>query len=312
MDGERFDRMTRAMVRGTSRRRVLGGIAAGLAGVAGISRVRPASAECNLGACHSNADCTCVGVETCGNNGECCRTTIGIYCNPTETGSACCSPRYVCTPGTTFQNAGTDSFGCQCNTAEGFVLTDGACCIPNGSTGNANHPDLCCSGCVVGGQCADASHCQQPQCVAAGGTCNACHQCCEGSTCTDPNHACDGSGGTCCLNNGEQGNANHPDLCCSGCLCPDGNCCDATHCQPQCQDGQVPCGPHCIDPTTQCCADEEIGILCSDATQGTSGFKPKCCPQGHQCHQHPRSKTFDCRIAKSDNSARHGNKKHRR
>jgi hypothetical protein len=287
------------MGRGASRRGFLGTLAAGVAVLNGGSRL--ALAQCNLGSCHSNADCTCTGVETCGNDGECCRTQIGIYCNddPTETGSQCCSPAYVCASSGVFPPPAGG--GCQCDTAHGFTQdpTTGTCCIANGTAGNSNHPDLCCSGCVCpDGNCCDASHCQQ-QCIEPGQACNACHACCAGSTCTKPNAPCTGpqDAGVCCLSTGQQGNTNHPDLCCSGCVCSDGKCCDASHCQPQqCSGGTVPCGAHCINPTTQCCADEEIGILCQ-----APGFKSKCCPQGHQCHQHEQSKTFDCRIASNTN-----------
>jgi len=293
MDGQRFDAIARAMATGRSRRGFLGTLAAGVAVLAGAGRSPALAQTCNLGACQTNADCTCDLVEQCGNDGECCRPHIGVYCNPDETGSHCCGPNYICTTPGVFP--APPGGGCQCNTAEGFTQdpTTGTCCIANGTAGNANHPDLCCSGCVCeDGNCCDASHCQEPVCAEPGQACNACHACCEGSRCTKPDAPCTGpaDAGVCCLKNGSKGNANHPDLCCSGCVCSDGNCCDASHCQ-QCSGGTVPCGSQCIDPTTQCCADEEIGILCQ-----APGFKTKCCPQGHQCNKHEKSKTFDCGI----------------
>jgi len=358
MDGQRFDAITRAMATGRSRRGFLGTLAAGVAVLAGAGRAAgQEQPRCDV--CNIPADCTCSGVTWGCVNGQCCRETIGIFCQTGLIGHECCSPNYVCAEGTTFQNAGDGIHGCQCNTAQGFTQdpTTGACCIANGTAGNANHPDLCCSGCVCpdgnccnaehcqpqcqaagqtcnanhpcchpgvlecgaagtccistgqqgnanhpdlccsgcvceDGNCCDASHCQEPVCAEPGQACNACHACCEGSRCTKPDAPCTGpaDAGVCCLKNGSKGNANHPDLCCSGCVCSDGNCCDASHCQ-QCSGGTVPCGSQCIDPTTQCCADEEIGILCQ-----APGFKTKCCPQGHQCNKHEKSKTFDCGI----------------
>jgi hypothetical protein len=132
------------------------------------------------------------------------------------------------------------------------------------------------------GNCCDAHHCEQT-CQAAGQTCDSNHPCCH------PGVLECGSQGICCISDGQQGNSNHPDLCCSGCLCEDGTCCDASNCQ-QCSDDKVPCGAHCIDPTTECCADEEVGTLCQ-----AEGYKTKCCPGlNRPCNKHEKSKTFDC------------------
>jgi len=291
--------------------------------------------QCHLGACQHNSECTCASVETCGTFGDttglCCRTTIGIYCNAdlSEVGSQCCAPAYICDP---------HGAGCQCNTDAGFVNNNGTCECPAGQhvndAGQCVADETCvalhqtcnaCHQCCAsdGSVCTDPNHacdgsggtCECPAgthesagkcvpdttCIQPGQTCNACHQCCEGSTCTDPNHACDGSGGTCCLNNGQQGNTNHPDLCCSGCVCPDGNCCDASHCQqPQCDAPLVPCGTDCINPDTQCCAEDAIGVICPPDPRGHR----KCCPAGHTCNPN-KNGTYNCGLGNGVQS-RHG------
>jgi len=69
-----------------------------------------------------------------------------------------------------------------------------------------------------------------------------------------------------------------------------------------------------------CCHPEEFVCSSTTETLGTcqripdgtcdpdteqlceaEGFKSKCCPKGHQCNPHEKSKTFDCRIDKNDN-----------
>jgi len=140
--------------------------------------------------CTSSTQCCDPNIPQCGTfgdtAGECCRTTIGIYCDTVANGNNCCGPNYVCAPGTTFPVTDPTHFGCQCNTAGGFTQQDGGC--------------HCLTGCIIGGVCADASHCATTTTARV------------------------------CISDGNPGNVNHPDLCCSGCLCPDGNCCNALHC----------------------------------------------------------------------------------
>jgi hypothetical protein len=307
MDNERFDRLARQFAKGVDRRGILKGLIGGAAAVAagGVMR-RPALAQCNLGACTTDTDCTCAGVETCGNDGECCRTTIGIYCNPHETGSHCCSPNYICVTPSTYPPL--DGEGCQCNTAEGFVLQGGVCCIPDKSAGNANHPDLCCSGCVCDdGNCCDASHCQ-PQCQAAGDTCNSNHPCCHPGVleCTSTTTA----EGVCCILDGKAGDSRHPDFCCSGCVCDDGNCCDAQHCKQTCVPVDQPCNVSnpCCHPEAFTCSSttgafgtckRHSGETCDQTTHTlcqAAGFRTKCCPGlNRPCNKH-KNGTFDCGV----------------
>jgi len=61
MDGQRFDELTRALVSGTSRRRVLGGIVGAALGAVGLRKTRGVDAQ---GCGEFN--------DACFNNGECC------------------------------------------------------------------------------------------------------------------------------------------------------------------------------------------------------------------------------------------------
>ncbi|CAN5600949.1 hypothetical protein BH23CHL5_BH23CHL5_23750 [soil metagenome] len=119
MDGNRFDGLTRAMARGTSRRTVLRGIAGGAAGggLAAIGLQRVAGAQ---------VDATCPGLSDaeCGEGSICC---AGV-CREIE----CCideaDPNARCPEGTTCSEGICFDFCTDDNECE-----DGACCCPDGS-----------------------------------------------------------------------------------------------------------------------------------------------------------------------------------
>jgi hypothetical protein len=207
---------------------------------------------------------------------EQCRHETGIFCSNTEPapGHTCCAPNYVC-------SSATGNGTCQC--APHFIECGPADHASAG--GNACiHESHCCTdgrpGCPDGQVChADANG--QFSCVvcqAAGQTCNQFHPCCHpealvcsaAGTCVSREPECVPAGGEC--------NAFHP------CCHPEEFVCSSTSERPG---------------TCERIPDERCGekkVLCE-----AEGFKPKCCPVGHQCHQHEKSKTFDCRVAKNTN-----------
>jgi len=141
MDGQRFDALTRSLVDGTTRRRVLRTVGGTLIGgiVAAIgSREVVAKATCRADGnrCSRGDQCCgggcCVGVCTSlyrdsGNCGAC-----GHACAADQicaSNRCCAAPNATCT---------TDTECC------GFSCVDGRCCAPSGSECSSLYD--CCSG----------------------------------------------------------------------------------------------------------------------------------------------------------------------
>lgn len=88
MDAHRFDMVTKALTRDTTRRRVLRGLVAGIAGGALIELTeRPAAAAkcCRLAHRNARAECRGIGKGCAPRNFSC-----------TENGDGTCSPAYGC------------------------------------------------------------------------------------------------------------------------------------------------------------------------------------------------------------------------
>ena len=143
MDDNRFDRLTRAMVHGASRRTVVRGFAGGALGVlAALLGVRVASA------CHGTP---------CNVDGECCAGTNCLLgrCNPcSSAGTACSTARPCCRGRNLACCAGTFSTICvdtrtnnthcgRCgnNCGKGRYCSNGLCC----PTGTVNRRGICCA-----------------------------------------------------------------------------------------------------------------------------------------------------------------------
>lgn len=106
MDADQFDRLTKALARGTSRRRLLEGLGSALAGA--LARGGEAAAAGVRASCSSDADCIdsrCInghrrlGVGAggqCGGDGHPCTAhqacCAGLVCTPGALGAARCAP----------------------------------------------------------------------------------------------------------------------------------------------------------------------------------------------------------------------------
>lgn len=93
MDGQRFDELTRALVSGTSRRRVVGGLVGAAVGALGLRRSRGVAAQ----GCGDYLD-------ACFNGGECCSGVCDIPAGrrrgkctcPEPCNGVCCGPDQSC------------------------------------------------------------------------------------------------------------------------------------------------------------------------------------------------------------------------
>jgi len=343
MDHERFDRLARHLATGANRRGILKGLVGGATAVVagGALRQRTMAEETAPAFCNEFHPCTDPNVATCGTTGatanRCCRTTIGMYCDAdANIGNACCDPKYVCAAGTTWENTGggnppDPTKGCQC--ATGYVTCGGTCI-------NESH---CCTneqpGCPSGQTCTTDSNGHYTctaipvECVAVGGTCNQYHLCCH----PDQVH-CSASGtetGTCVANEVECVAVDKPCNTFHPCCHPDQYVCSSTTETPgTCEKIEVECVAvggtcnqyhpcchadkvHCTSTTTQAgtCVENEETCGANKQRCAAPGYRSKCCPVGHQCHPHERSKTFDCRAATNTNGGggkKNGKQNHKR
>ncbi|MDQ3539564.1 MAG: hypothetical protein M3440_02650, partial [Chloroflexota bacterium] len=120
MDSQQFDDLTRALATGSSRRKVLKGLFAGVAGAVGLRRVTPANAA------------------TCRDLGEACRSTTDC-CNASGQTVLICQK--VGTTGAT---------RCECDLRQGFVNCGGQCF-------QSNCPAGATFSCAGGCQCPSGS-----------------------------------------------------------------------------------------------------------------------------------------------------------
>jgi len=218
MDEQRFDELTRTLASGTSRRRVVMGLAGGaLGGLVALFGGRPAARadddddDCKRFGkpCRKHSQC-CSGV--CLSEGGTCGCATSADCD--DFSNACAS--FSCDPefGQCFGFLAPDCVPCQRDRdcAEGVCLPDGRCgCTSNADCddGNACTVDTCTEDAFGGGRfCA---HTPIPGCI----------QCkrnrdCAGGTCCD---------GRCCPAGSDCGVGGSGDpVCCP--VCRDNQCCD--------------------------------------------------------------------------------------
>ncbi len=246
MDGHRFDELTRTLAQGTSRRRVLAGGLAALAGAVfgrGAASAAPGSGggkpqgRCPDG--YTNCRGTCVDItdnpEHCGacylqcSPGEVC---VAGVCEP-EAPAGACPVASTCPDGEPVLQT-CDDPNCYClATVEGET----ACIAPIETS----------TSCTTTAACGPGAVCAISPCSPEFGA-----HCFVQSTCSA---ACGATSQTCTAEGGAQGS------CCDGLVCdPDSQTCAACS-----QEGSACFGA--FDPQGSCCA----GLVCQyDETTGTS------------------------------------------
>jgi CXCXC repeat len=259
MDGQKFDRIAKTLAAGTSRRRVLKGLAVGALGAAfGLRR----------GAESAAASCRAIG-------------------GPCQTTGDCCSGQHlVCT-----QVGTTGAHRCECDLSAGFQECNGACvnaACPGGQTFNSS---TCACGCpsgqaLCGGRCVstacagdltfNSSTCTctcpagQTECPAGSGTCVA--NCTNGRVLNTSTCACEcPSGTTACGGTCVQDCANGTTLDTSTCTC---RCVSSTG------EAGVFCNGACHF-NSECTGNKTINVSCCNR-----GFNPCQNPgQVNTCHR---------------------------
>ena len=296
MDHQRFDELTRALATGTSRRRVLKGIAGGAAAaIFGLGRSSGLRAQdageapgdaCTTATTGMSAECSQVGGTTiCGDNGfgrdgdlNCCRDQGGSC----AVDAGCCGAA-LCTNGTCGGGpaGGTVPLGAECTAPSQCSQLGGlATCADNGFSrdGALN----CCrnldGACTDPAQCCGIQACNNGVCggttlVEPGGACTAASQCNQTGgavVCADNGYAGDGAF-NCCRNAGGACNASGNSADCCGT-----NKCVGGVCTGGATTGDLALGASCT-ATTQC-SQTGGAAVCADngiTTDGTSN----CCRQ---------------------------------
>ena len=251
MDGSRFDDITRALATGTSRRRVLGALAAGLAVALGgrpatraqgnndctpfcteVFRPGPARGKCLSDAAHGEglcAQCSADPAAVCVGAGG------TVTCCP----AGCCDGA-ACQPGTTDDACGTGGGAC-------------AACTGTGVT---------CGGGGVAGRCGCTRDCDGK----CGGVADGCGGFCDDDCCSDCADAQDA-----CLVNGSCAET------CKGLVTTPNECPADCHCGFGPIEGSTSFGPfHCIvnNPDTGASMCDRYIQTCTSTTQ---------CPKGQEC-----------------------------
>lgn len=286
MDDQRFDRLTRQIARGASRRSVFRAAAAAAAGaVAAHLWGRDTLAQDGglpLGAaCSYAAQCTQAGGTTaCADNGyaedgalNCCRGEGGA-CFDTEYSADCCSGLYcrngVCTDLSSTGELPPGSYctsTSQCSQAGGpavcadnGIVEDGSrnCCLMEGGA-CGGFDARCCHGlmCATDGVCRPLSSNGSGGTVVPGGTCTTSSQCSGSSICADNGLATDGAL-NCCLTEAQSCASDAE--CCAGLVCGDNY---------QAEDGPLNCcapaGGRCSSNATCCNLATCVNGICQAA-----------------------------------------------
>ncbi|CAN5890624.1 hypothetical protein BH24CHL4_BH24CHL4_04460 [soil metagenome] len=297
MDGQRFDRLTRALASGGSRRDALKALL-GLTGAAAAaivaartagarttdSRIRiPTPAppvSCATGAPPCSGACCLEGQPCC--NGACCEgsCTNGACCpsGSVECAGGCCETGAVCCGTICCQDAGHCSpRGTHCCSpatevcGEDCCGPDQTCCDGECCDGFCYGEELCCPTgrifceatgvcCEAGQQCCGAAGCCWGDCVGGGQLC--CPDA-NGEVCADA--CCDLATQGCCLGTDSSLTCINKGECCPGA----GGCCVNNGV------GDV-CGEFCCDTTTEeCCTG-------TDGSQSCIALG-ECCPGPGEC-----------------------------
>lgn len=317
MDGQRFDRLARSVASGASRRLVLKGIAAGVAGsFLGLRGPRPAGAQATValgGSCSAfgaNAECSQAGTPAggiaviCSDNGNaqdgqynCCRNSGGVCSSDQHCcGTAPCSGG-ICGGTST---VGNSPLGAQCTATSQCSQTGGSVvCSENGvaTDGTLN----CCrnqgGGCIAGSNCCSGLACINGICggsgsssnLAPGSFCNSTTQCSQsgGATvCADNGVATDGAL-NCCRSSG--GSCINSAGCCSGLTCSGGFCTQGGTTPPP-TSGNLTLSAACTSVSQ--CSQTGGTVLCADNGYVADGPLNCCRDRGGACFDTVRS--ADC------------------
>ncbi len=212
MDSSRFDELTKALARATSRRQALKTLAATvLGGMLDLGGIGTAFANCkpNDIGCNTNSQCcsggcchgTCTDLNTTSNCGRCGNTCTGTTpaccsgaCTDLSTDpNNCGSCRHVCRADETCQSG-------QCAPCKGLQQ---ACTSPGQCCDTGQGKTICAPTKGGGGRC-----CNEP-----GGSCSSPYDCCGSQACSNGTCQCTRSGGDCVFDF----------ECCSG-VCSNGEC----------------------------------------------------------------------------------------
>lgn len=316
MDGQRFDRLARAVANGASRRTVLGGLIAGVASLAiGGPRFRVGRAQQPIalgGSCSAfgaNAECSQAGTPAggvpviCSDNGHaadgqfnCCRNAGGVCSSDMHCcGAAVCSGG-IC-GGTSAPTGGTPLGGqctstSECSQAGGSVVcgdnaisTDGAmnCCRNEGGacvSGSNCCGGLACINGICGGSLSGGSN------LAPGSACNSTAECSQAGgsvVCADNGVAVDGAR-NCCRNAG--GACVNGAGCCAGLDCVGGVCTQSSGTT----GGNLSLGNQCSSVSQ--CSQAGGTVLCADNGYADDGPLNCCRDRGGACFDTVRS--ADC------------------
>lgn len=307
MDGSRFDQLTKTLAHGTSRRRMLQGLAGALTGALAASRLAATEAACPAGSVPAAG-----GRCLCKNSG---RPPVNGSCTSGAGPSGCGAGQMLC--GTTCVDASSDPNNCgtcshvcaPTNNATSVLCRAGACwvaaCAPGFADCNATGFDGCetqlgtnancgrcgdaCSGFNIcgGGGTPGVCGCTPRTCESLGATCGSyqagcggtlnCTACPSGQTCT---------AGLCKTNNG--GGCSSGSECASG-VCSLGICCDRT-CDGPCHSCQT---GTCQDRTgTPCGGSGVCGGTCNAGTCELPGAETACSPA--TCSAANEATTYEC------------------
>lgn len=301
MDDARFDRLTRQLAAGRSRRSVLKGLAGGFgAGIAALLGGGSAAAKPKC----RQAGRPCEGHQTC---------CAGLLCVADGDGSArrcaaCPSGQIACGDGCVDACMPSD----QCHDAGVCDPATGACVNPAKPDGAACVDGACCAGeCVAlgtpsncagcGDACADSERCTGAGCCPAERSCN--ERCCAaGETCVDPAASTCGADPTC-----PDGRPACGEVCCaadetcnaegSACeadvpvsVCDALGCGNSSTCAPA--DARNPRGCFCSVTVEGVCACARGG-LCVDASACKASSD---CPPGSRCYNSPCSQGSVCLV----------------
>ena len=222
MDGRQFDDVVRALTQ--SRRSVLGGVLAGVAGMLGVTDLgakkkhnkkrRCTAQNCAHGCCKTpHGPCGSGVVDSeCGSGGKPCQVCRGTtHCLEPERGGCCQGPSGDCSATTSccYEHAGLTA------------CVEGKCCIIHDGLACASSLDCCepkpfC----IDGKCTSGCFGEESQC---GESCCEAGKQCFGTVCCDPEYGCasaNGGLGACCGSR----------FCCAPdgnppCLCEFDGCC---------------------------------------------------------------------------------------
>ncbi len=173
MDGQRFDELTKSLARGTSRRRMLKGLAGGAMAVLLGRGVRDVAAGgtftcgAGVGACPSGLICcsgSCKNLRTDPNNcGRCGRVCSTNLCNAGRCVASCPSG-FLISSGTCVRTCPMGETACdgQCRDLTTDVNNCGGCGTVCASQ---NSSEICCEGicCAPGLLCGTAGFCISPK-----------------------------------------------------------------------------------------------------------------------------------------------------